>query len=423
MVRALYSAVSGMRSDQTFMDVVGNNIANVNTNGYKTERVSFEDLISQTLQPGTAPNGQYGGADPSQVGLGVQVGGMTTMTAAGSLVQTQSPTDLAIQGDGYFVLSDGQGGQVYTRDGSFGVGASGALTNANGLEVMGWAANATTGQVNTSTPMQPLVVPLGSQLAAQASTEVTLTGNLDQRVDATSTTTSDKQVAENLTVYDSLGQAHQVTLTFTKTDNATNSWSWTASTTETGVTVSGSGTASFNAATGAFVPPAGGGSEGALSLTLGNGATSPQSVNLNFDGITQLAAPSQVNATTDGQAPGSLGGVTVDANGNVTAAYTNGQKRLIGQLALATFSNPAGLLRQGENNFSTSPNSGTPVVGAAGAGGRGQIDSGYLEMSNVDLNQEFSNMILAQRGYQASSQVLSVANQMLQTLETSIAQG
>jgi flagellar hook protein FlgE len=411
-----------MRSDQTYMDVVGNNIANVNSAGYKASRVTFQDMISQTVGVGGAPTAQSGGVDPSQVGLGVQVGGTSTVTAAGGLEQTQSPTDLAIQGDGFFILSDGQGGQQYTRDGSFSLGATGDLTSVNGLNVMGWVADPKTGQVNPSGPLQPLVVPVGSQLAAQTSTEVTLSGNLDQRLDATASPPANR-VQENVTVYDSLGDAHQITLTFTKTNNTTNAWSWQASTTDTGVTVSGSGTLGFNATTGAFIPPSGGGPEGSISLTLGNGATSSQPVNLSFDGVTQLAATGQLNGTTDGQPPGSFSGVSVDAQGNVTAAYSNGQKRLVGQVALASFSNPAGLLRQGDSNFAVSPNSGAPVLGTAGTSGRGQIDSGYLEQSNVDLTQEFSNMIMAQRGFEASTRVFSTTNQMLSDLVTNLFQG
>lgn len=416
MIRSLFSAISGMRLHQTFMDVVGNNIANVNTTGYKASRITFEDLISQNFRAPSGPTATTGGVDPGQIGLGAKVAGTSTITAAGSLQATQSPTDLAIQGDGYFMLSDGQGGTLYTRDGSFGVGANGSLTNANGLEVLGWNADPTTGLINANGPTQPITIPVGSQLAAQASTAVSVSGNLDQRLDATAASASAKQVQTSMTIYDSLGQAHQVTLTFTKTSNSSNTWSWAASSTEAGVTVSGSGTMGFNAATGAYTDTNGSAPDGTLSLSLNDGATSPQTVNLTFGGLTQLAAASQVNGTTDGQAPGALSGVNVDNTGTVTGVYSNGQKRVLGQVTLATFSNPAGLIRQGGNNFSASTAAGPAVVGAASSGGRGQINSGYLEMSNVDLTQEFSDMILAERGFQASSHVITVSDQMLQDL-------
>lgn len=416
MIRSLFSAISGMRIHQTFMDVVGNNIANVNTTGYKSSRITFEDLISQTTHGAAPPSATQSSINPEQVGLGAQVAGTTTLLAQGNLQATQSPTDLAIQGDGYFILSNGQGDQVYTRDGSFNIGADGALANANGLDVLGWKADPTTGLVNTSSPLGPVSIPIGDPLAAQTSTELTFNGNLDQAVDATSTDPTAKEVQSSVTVYDSLGQAHQLTLTFTKTSNATNSWSWTASTTETGVTVSGSGTVAFNATNGNFTDSNGTSPDGTISLTLGNGATSPQSLNLNFDGLTQIAASSQVNATTDGQPPGALTGVTVDPSGDVTGVYSNGAKRLLGQVALSTFANPQGLIRDGSNNFSATAGSGNAVVGTSGTGGRGAISSGYLEMSNVDLTQEFSNMILAERGFEANSRVITVSDQMLQEL-------
>lgn len=416
MIRSLFSAISGMRVHRTFMDVVGNNIANVNTTGYKGSRVTFEDLISQSYRPAAAPNAQNGGVDPGQVGLGVQVAGTNMVTAAGNLQATQSPTDLAIQGDGYFILRDGNGGQLYTRDGSFALGSGGILTNANGQEVLGWGANAATGQINTNAPLQALTVPVGNQLAAQTSTQVTVAGNLDQRLDATAPLASSKQVLSSVTLYDSMGQAHQATITFTKTDNPSNTWSWQASTTEAGVSISGSGSISFDPTTGAFKDTNGPAPDGVINLTLSNGATSPLAVNVSFAGLTQLAAASQVNSTTDGQPPGSLTSVNIDTSGTVTGIYSNGAKRLVGQVALASFTNPEGLVREGGNNFTTSLNSGAPVVGAAGSGGRGQISSGYLEMSNVDLTQEFSNMILAERGFQANGRVITVSDQMLQEL-------
>lgn len=414
MMRSLFSAISGLRSHQTFMDVVGNNIANVNTTGFKSSRVTFQDLLNQTTQGGTAPDGQRGGINPIQIGLGSQVAAITMMTGQGNLQATQSPTDLAIQGNGFFVLSNGQGGQVYTRDGSFSVGPDGSLTNANGLQVMGWLPDPTTGQIDRTQPLQPIVLPSKDQIVSAPSTTATFTGNLDQRLDATDPDVADKSVAVTVNVYDSLGQTHQVTITFTKTDNATNAWSWTATESDAAMTIqagTGTGTIDFQAASGVYNS-----STGTLELDFTNGAASNQTIALDFTSLTQLAEASTADASTDGANAGALTKFSIGANGEITGLYSNGQQRLLGQLALASFANPQGLLREGGNVFTTSPNSGEAVIGAPGVGGRGLVSSGYLEMSNVDLAQEFTNMILAERGFQASSRVINATDSILQEL-------
>jgi flagellar hook protein FlgE len=416
MLRSLFSAISGLRTNQTFMDVVGNNIANVNTTGYKSARVTFEDLLSQNVRGGTAPSAQTGGINPAQVGLGSQVASIGMMNAQGNLQATESPTDLAIQGDGFFVLGDGNSGRVYTRDGSFNLSPNGTLSNANGLPVLGWLPDPTTGQIDQSQPLQPITIPTGDQMIGQASTTVTFKGNLDQRLDATATSTSAKSVLATVNLFDSLGHAHQVTVTFTKTSNTANTWSWSVSTTEAGVSVSGSGTLSFDPSTGAYTDVNGASPDGTITLNLSNGAASPQAVNVDFGNLTQVAADSSVDGPADGLAPGSLTSFTIGADGTVTGVYSNGLQKVLGQLATASFTNPQGLMRQGGNVFTTSPNSGTPVVGAPGSGGRGQVSSGFLEMSNVDLAQEFTNMIMAERGFQASSRVITTSDEILQEL-------
>src|SRR5579883_1770765 len=416
MLRSLFSAISGLRGHQTFMDVVGNNIANVNTTGYKASRVTFEDVLSQTTQGGTAPDpqAQRGGINPMQIGLGTQVASTAMTMAQGSLEATQSPTDLAIQGNGFFILNDGQGGRVYTRDGSFSMGLDGTLANANGLQLLGWTPDPTTGLIDPTRPLQPITIPTGDQMVGQASSTVTFKGNLDQRIDAGAAPPAN-QVTTTLNLYDSLGHVHQVTVTFTKTNNATNSWSWSVSTTEAGVSVSGSGTIGFDGA-GAYQDTNGAAPDGTITLTLSNGATSPQTINVSFGSLTQVAANTSVDGAADGAAPGSLTNFSIGANGEVTGVYSNGLRKLLGQVALASFTNPQGLLRQGGNVFTTSPSSGDPVIGAPGSGGRGQLSSGFLEMSNVDLAQEFTNMILAERGFQASSRVITTSDEILQDL-------
>ncbi len=417
MIRSIFSAISGMRAQQTFMDVVGNNIANVNTTGYKAARITFEDMLSQTYQGAAAADANRGSTNAGQIGLGSKVEAVGMMTAAGNLQATQSPTDLAIQGQGYFVLgnANGQGAQIFTRDGSFTMGSDGSLVAANGLHVLGWAADPVTGLVNQSTALTSLKIPVGDPLATLASSKLDYTGNLNSATDANAPPPANS-VVTSVTMYDSLGQSHPVSVTFTKTNNSTDAWSWAASTTEVGVSVAGSGTMTFDPATGAFKGVPGSKSDGTISLTVANGAKSPQSVDLSFAGLTQLGSATSANGSSDGQAPGSLADMNVDSSGVVTGIYSNGVKRVIGQVAMGEFANPQGLVRQGGNDFSSSAASGNPIIGAASSGGRGQISSGYLEMSNVDLTQEFSNMIMAERGFEASSRVITVSDQLLQTL-------
>ena len=416
MMRSLFTAISGLSGYQTFMDVIGNNIANVNTTGFKAARVNFQDLLSQTFRNSSGVGSINGGTNPVQVGEGVRIGAISMMPQQGNLQTTQSPTDLAIQGDGFFVLSDGQGGQAYTRDGSFTVSSNGTLVDAMGQQVLGWTPNATTGQIDPTKPLQPLVIPSGDQTLANASTQITFTGNLDQRLDATSTNASNNSTQQTVDVYDSLGHDHQVTLTFKKTNNTTNAWSWTASTTETGVSVSGSGTMTFDPTTGAYINTGGPSPNGTISLTLGNGATTPQAVNLSFSSITQLASSTSLAVSGDGNSPGQLSSIGIDSSGVITGTFSNGVKRPIGQVAMATFANSQSLLRLGGNDYSSTSGSGNAIIGAAGVGGRGSITSGSLEMSNVDLAQEFTNMIVAERGFQASSRVITVSDTMLQDM-------
>jgi len=416
MLRSLSSAVSGMQSQQTFLDTIGNNIANVNTVGFRAASLSFSDLLSQELSSGAAATATTGGINPAQIGLGTRVGSVNTVMSQGSLEQTQSPTDLAIQGDGFFVLSDGLGGYKYSRNGSFSVSSNGVLTNVAGNEVMGYPVNATTGLVDPNQPLQAINIPIGDQMVAQPSTQITFSGNLDQRLDATSTDPTAKSLQVNVNVYDSLGQAHQVTLTFTKTDNATDAWSWAASTTDASATVSGSGSMTFDPATGAYKDTNGSAADGTLSMTLNNGATTPVSLNLTFGGITQNAATGSVTGTTDGAAPGAMSNVSISADGSVMGRYSNGEQKLLGQIVTATFPNSEGLLRGADSSFQQSLSSGAPSVGAPSTGERGSLNSGFLEMSNVDMTQEFSNMVVAERGFEAASRVFSASDQILTDL-------
>lgn len=422
MGRALFTAVTGLKAQQTKLDVVANNIANVNTTGYRGSRVLFQDLFSQTLSGPSAPVASNGGTNPMQVGLGVQIGTIDVNHGQGSLVTTGVNSDLAIQGNGFFVLSDGLT-SVYTRDGSFTVNSVGTLIDpATGLRVQGYTADVNGVIDPTNAVVGDITIPLGSAGIASATTEAELTGNLNSGTEA------GEQVVRNIEIFDSLGTARNVELTFTKTANA-NEWTWEA-TFDNGTTTPtvGSGTILFNPN-----GNVGTGGEGTINITaadLGTEATAPVdplSVTVDFSNITQLAPPVDPGADPDEQAPsditlrsqngfplGVLQSFSIGANGQVIGVYTNDRSRVIAQVALANFANVGGLTREGNNAFRQSPASGLANIGTPGTGGRGTVSGGVLESSNVDLGTEFSEMIITQRAFQANSRTITAADTLLQ---------
>jgi flagellar hook protein FlgE len=408
MMRSLNAGVSGLQQYQEMMDVVGNNIANVNTVGYKANEVTLEDMISQTEAGAMAPTATAGGVDPRQVGLGVTSGTISTIFTQGNLQTSASPTDLAIQGNGFFILTQGGSqAQYYTRDGAFNVDANNVLVNpSNGMEVQGWMADAN-GKINTSAPLGALTVPMGELMTSKQTDTASYVGNLDSTQVAGPT--SDYQ--NTLQVYDSLGNSHLVTVTFEKTA-VTNEWQWTAA--GTGITVGPNNTGVIDFDTnGNFV-----GQTGMLELDVtANGAMSPLDITPNFSGTTQFGTASTITVgSQDGYAPGVLQSFTIGQDGIITGVYSNGSTRDVGEIALATFRNPGGLIKTGSSNYQSSPNSGIADIGAATTGSRGSIISGSLEMSNVDLSQEFTNMIVDERAYQANSKIIQTGDEMLQTL-------
>jgi len=417
VLRSMFSAISGLRAHQVMMDVIGNNIANVNTVGFKAGRVNFEDILSQTIRGATAPSSSLGSIDPAQVGLGVGIGGIDVLHTQGNLQSTGKLTDMAIQGDGFFILGNAAN-QSYTRDGSFDLSLDGALVSpATGMKVQGWQADAT-GAIDTTTPIGSLIIPIGQRTTALATSAATVIGNLDASapVGATATTT--------MTAIDSLGVSHSLKVVFTKT--AANAWGWAASTdpADAGAAItagSGTGTVTFTASgqvDPATLPT------GTLSVDLTNGAVSPLVLDaaagppptLDFLKMTQFAGASEPAAQANGFASGSLVTFSVGNGGQITGVYSNGQTQILGQIATASFVNPAGLLRAGQNMFTTSPASGAPAVGLPGSGSRGGIATGSLEMSNVDLASQFTGMITAERGFQANGRVITTSDEMLQDL-------
>jgi len=404
MLRSMAAAISAMRNHQTFLDVVSTNISNINTTGFKASRVSFQSMLSQTLQYASASREGVSGSNPVQVGLGMQLGGIDSVFTQGNLRATGKTTDMAIQGRGFFVLGDGST-QYYSRDGMADVGTDGYLVNpTSGLRILGWTA-ADDGTVDTNAGVGPISIPYGSG-EARATTNVDFLGNLDSEAIV------DDTVDASVGVYDSFGQMHMVTLTFTKT--AANEWGVSVASSDPSIeTLDLTGTPIEFTATGQLDPAS---PTPTISITYNHGAA-PSEVSLDLTNLTQLGQPSEANAVSqDGLQPGSLIDFSITEYGEVLGLFSNGMSRVIGQIALASFANPGGLLRIGQNLFQPSPNSGVPQIGAAGQGDRGEISAGFLEMSNVDLAREFTDMIVAQRGFQANSRVVTTSDEVLQEL-------
>lgn len=424
MMRALFSAISGMRNHMSFMDVVGNNIANVNTTAYKSASVSFQDILGQTIRGASSPQDGRGGTNPAQIGLGTQLAGISNNMAQGSLQSTGKLTDFAVQGDGFFVVSDGNQ-NMYTRDGSFDIDVAGNLVNpTTGLKVMGWIADPVTG-VDTSTPTVPIKIPFGTQVSAKPTAGdgsttppvfgITMAGNLDS---GTPIVAPGNMISSTVTAYDSLGNAHTIKLDFTKT--AANTWDVTGTepVPPPGVPATAVASQTINFLATGRVDTATA-SKGLINVSLPTttGATDPLTFTIDMSTFTQFAGASQVTPQTNTGSPaGALISFAVGPSGEVSGIYSNGSTQKIGQLALASFANSGGLMRAGQNLWTTSASSGDALIGTPNANGRGSVSTGTLETSNVDLAQQFTNVIIAQRGFQSSSRVITASDQMLQDL-------
>ena len=532
-LRSLFSGVSGLKNHQLMMDVIGNNISNINTVGFKAGRATFSELFAQTLRGATSPTDTTGGTNPVQVGLGMSINTLDTLFSQGSIESTGQTTDLAIQGNGFFVVNK-NGEAMYTRMGTFQFDANGRLVHpGTGAILQGKLADAM-GNIPAGTRLEDLKIALDQKSAARATTTVRFSGNLNasasianielrgnldptspvgMQVDVTTTvkdsfgqnhdvvvrltntapntwdvttvsatgatvsggtatasfdpvtgqltfsgavpitltstlappappmmidlraidltqnagssavtgiyTEATDPVNVSVSVYDSLGIRHTVTLTFTKTATP-NQWTWTAAVpAPASITGGGSGTITFNPnGTLASFTYAGGATT--LGIDPGNGA-SPLSITLDagtpgaFAGITQNDGTSNVTPREqDGYGIGSLSDVSIDQTGNIVGSFSNGTVLTLGQVMLAQFNNPGGLLREGDNMYQISGNSGTPAIVTAGEASQATIVSGALEQSNVDLADEFTKMIMAQRGFQSNARVITTSDEFLQ---------
>jgi flagellar hook protein FlgE len=400
MLRSMFSAISGLRAHQTKLDVTGNNIANVNTVGFKGSQTVFQDTLSQVIRAGGAAAENRGGTNPAQVGLGVKVAAITTNWQQGATQSTGRATDFMIEGDGFFVTRAGTE-QLYTRAGSFDFDSTGKLVTADGSILRGWMAQPD-GTINANSPIRDLSVPYGATVAPVDTTTGKLAGNLPASAAGGSVQTA-------TTMYDQKGVGHDVSYTFT--NDAPDDWTLAVTVDGVPVTVSDPNV-TFNS-DGTMSNPA-----TPYTVTFDPAMTGwPGPVELDLSGIDQFGSANTVSATAqNGFAMGSLESFSLGNDGTITGIYSNGLRQAIGQLAMASFNNPGGLEKAGNSSFRVGDNSGVAMVGQAGTGGRGVLNAGALEMSNVDLAEEFTGLIVAQRGFQANSRVITSSDEILQDL-------
>ncbi|WP_347450844.1 flagellar hook protein FlgE [Acetoanaerobium noterae] len=415
MMRSMNSAVSALRNHQLRMDVIGNNIANVNTIGFKSSRVTFKDSLSQMLRGASGPDTSRGGTNPQQVGLGMDLSSVDTLFTTGVPDRTDRGLDVMVNGEGFFMVSaDGtDNGMYYTRAGNFDIDEDGNLVNADGLRVLGYKAD---DAGNVGNEVGGIVVPLADSIPPIASTSVVMEGNLDAR--ATISTVADPVIARQteITVIDSLGTSHKFSLAFEK--SGPNAWSVTPS------YVGTIGGATVNITPGTTVPLTFGtdgklltGDSIGIEVTgLPNGAADLD-FNIDLESLTQYGSESSALMRSQNGSPvGVLTSYAIGQRGEVEGVFSNGRTKILGQIATSIFANPAGLVKMGGNLYRSSANSGDPQVNKPGTGGNGGLQPGALEMSNVDLGKEFTNMIVTQRGFQANSRIISTTDQMLEEL-------
>jgi flagellar hook protein FlgE len=402
---AFQQGLSGLNAASRALDVISNNVANSGTVGFKASSALFSDVFASAMNGATAGAG-------GQVGIGTSTSAIAQQFQQGGITSTSNPLDLAINGGGFFRLS-GEGSIAYSRNGQFDVDKNGYIVNTGGFRLTGYPANAS-GNILPATPVDLRVDT--SDLPPNPSSAIEVGLNLDSRNTTPANPFSESDptsynASTSVTVYDSLGNDHILTFYFRKA--AGGQWDvyqsldgGTATTTGTQLTFDGAGALTSGASQ-------------ALSLTIPAtfGANSPQAVTIDFTGTTQYGRDFGVNRTTqDGFSSGSLSGMSISEDGILQGRYSNGQTRNLGQVVLANFSSPGGLISLGDNLWAESPSSGQPLVGSPGSGNLGLLASGAVEDSNVDLTAQLVNMITQQRAYQANAQSIRTQDEILQTL-------
>lgn len=489
MMRSMFSSISSLRAHQTRMDVIGDNIANVNTVGFKSSRVTFASVFASVLKSASAPDtaSGRGGSNPMQIGLGVSVASVDINMTRGSLQRTDNPTDLAIEGDGFFVVGGDGKAPRFTRAGNFSLDKMGNLVTATGLNVLGWMYDPVNKQIDTTKSPSKINILAFPTLSPQATDQIILDGNLDSnkkiveiqydndgngKIDKDEKLTGedvynkikdpsmsvldkyqkilnkigdDMKSSISFRIFDSQGGEHTLSLTFVKYDS--NKWFWIIDsprknnnyTEYLDDNIEGANTnfiafgriefdskgqvinvqleGAQNQNSNKFTIKFKNNSLDEITFDTSIGNTDETLNIFKFDYIKQYSLDSSIRAKkVSGYAAGSLQGFNVDATGKIIGVYSNGLNQIIGQIAVATFANPAGLQRIGDNLYINTPNSGDPEIGIPGTGSRGTIFQGTLEMSNVDLAKEFTDMIVTQRGYQANARVITASDELLQDL-------
>lgn len=396
------TALTGLESNNTALNTIANNLANMSTVGYKDQTDQFSTLFYQQLNDSASGS--------VQVGVGTQIAQTTTNFAEGGLSSTGQATDMAIQGNGFFLI-DQNGRQELTRAGDFSLDKNGALQTTGGASVLGYPG--VNGSIAIASGVQPIVLPLGQTLAAQQTSNMTIQANLDASA-AVGTA-----VPAPVTLYDSLGAAHQATVTFTKT--AQNTWDYQVA------LPAGDATSASANATGTLVFDGNGNLTSPASPITNIGFTglSDGALNMNFSwnlsgtggasAVTQTASASNVaSATQDGFSSGSYQSFSVSPDGTVEASYSNGQRQMVGQIAIGSVANVQGLEATNGTAYTATLASGDVVIGTPGSAGRGTVEGGALESSNVDVSSEFSALIVAQRAFEANSKTVTTFDQATQ---------
>ncbi|MGD6942156.1 flagellar hook protein FlgE [Cytobacillus gottheilii] len=381
MLRSMYSGISGMKNFQTKLDVIGNNIANVNTYGFKKGRVTFKDTMNQTVAGASAAQENRGGKNAMQVGLGSTLATIDTIHTGSSLQTTGRSLDLGIDGDGYFVVSQGQS-QYYTRAGNFYLDDNGTLVNADGLKVQSYENGV----------LSDITVNVNAMLPAVVTDEITLEGNLP------SDASGANELVQQIKVVDANGDAQVLDLEFKGTGNNWTVQLWNRNVEPAQPIPATPQTIAFP-------------SQADVTIELPN----DQDVTLNFTGLTNEPGSITAMANPNGNTAGMLESFNIGSLGEINGVYSNGEIGTLGQLAIAKFSNGSGLLKAGNSLFQETVNSGVANINVAGEG-RGVVAAGSLEMSNVDLSEEFTEMITAQRGFQSNTRIITTSDEILQEL-------
>jgi flagellar hook protein FlgE len=417
---SFYIPLTGLESDSTALNTIANDLSNMNTTAFKGQSTNFSDLFYQQI-------GSTGSGDPIELGAGVKVASNETIFSQGSINATGNSTDVAINGNGFFVVDPTSGGQEFTRAGDFSLTSTGALETTGGAAVMGYPA--VNGVVNTNAPLTPINIPVGQVEQPSATTSMNMTLNIDSASPAGTVFPTD------ITVYDSLGDPHTAAITYTQT--ATNVWGYSvalpASDFLSGISTPITGTMTFDANGNlSTVTPTGG-----AASTVGTAAGDVSSIPLTFNGLTdqsanlsiswnllgpggtptisQVDTASAVSATTqNGYSSGQYQSFTVGSDGTVTASFSNGEMLNVGQIAMGNVTNLQGLQLLGDGDYAATLASGTPSVAPSGTDGLGTLQDGALESSNVNISAEFSDLIIAQRGFEANAKAVTTFDTITQ---------